>query len=61
MVRGEGRAIQVARAFFRAATKLSDDTEDILPQVTMKQQGFDQDGDKIAVGGNPFKGSISKQ
>eukprot|EP00291_Cryptomonas_curvata_P003358 CAMPEP_0172179820 /NCGR_PEP_ID=MMETSP1050-20130122/16843_1 /TAXON_ID=233186 /ORGANISM="Cryptomonas curvata, Strain CCAP979/52" /LENGTH=167 /DNA_ID=CAMNT_0012852771 /DNA_START=210 /DNA_END=710 /DNA_ORIENTATION=- len=32
MVRGEGRAIQVARAFFRAATKLSDDTEDILPQ-----------------------------
>ena len=33
MVRGEGRAIQVARAFFHAATKLSDDTEDILPQV----------------------------
>ena len=27
------RAVQVARAFFQAATKLSDDNEDILPQV----------------------------
>jgi hypothetical protein len=42
MVRGEGRAIQVARAFFRAATKLSDDTEDILPQVTMNPKGMDR-------------------
>ena len=25
--------MQVARAFFQAATKLSDDNEDILPQV----------------------------
>jgi hypothetical protein len=25
--------VQVARAFFQAATKLSDDNEDILPQV----------------------------
>lgn len=29
----ECRAVQVARAFFQAATKLSDDNEDILPQV----------------------------
>jgi hypothetical protein len=27
------RAVQVARAFFQAATKLSEDNEDILPQV----------------------------
>ena len=26
--------MQVARAFFQAATKLSDDNEDILPQVS---------------------------
>lgn len=30
--RTECRAVQVARAFFHACTKLSDDTEDILPQ-----------------------------
>ena len=29
----ECRAVQVARAFFQAATKLSEDNEDILPQV----------------------------
>jgi len=29
----ECRAVQVARAFFQASTKLSDDNEDILPQV----------------------------
>eukprot|EP00961_Rhodomonas_salina_P001040 14737-Rhodomonas_salina.1 len=32
--RTECRAVQVARAFFHACTKLSDDTEDILPQVS---------------------------
>eukprot|EP00960_Hanusia_phi_P074060 768143-Hanusia_phi.AAC.3 len=30
--KSEGRAVQVARAFFQACTKLSDDNEDILPQ-----------------------------
>ncbi|EKX33537.1 hypothetical protein GUITHDRAFT_156009 [Guillardia theta CCMP2712] len=34
----ECRAVQVARAFFQAATKLSDDNEDILPQ----EDGVDQ-------------------
>ncbi len=29
----ESRANQVAKAFFQATTKLSDDNEDILPQV----------------------------
>jgi hypothetical protein len=29
----ECKAVQVARAFFQAATMLSDDNEDILPQV----------------------------
>jgi hypothetical protein len=29
----ECRAVQVARMFFQAATKLSEDNEDILPQV----------------------------
>ena len=28
--------MQVARAFFQAATKLSDDNEDILPQVSTR-------------------------
>lgn len=31
----ECRAVQVARAFFQAATKLSEDNEDILPQVCL--------------------------
>mmetsp|Transcript_104570 Transcript_104570/g.168277 ORF Transcript_104570/g.168277 Transcript_104570/m.168277 type:complete len:612 (+) Transcript_104570:333-2168(+) len=34
----ECRAVQVARAFFQASTKLSDDNEDILPQ----EDGVDQ-------------------
>eukprot|EP00286_Rhodomonas_abbreviata_P002481 CAMPEP_0181345692 /NCGR_PEP_ID=MMETSP1101-20121128/32897_1 /TAXON_ID=46948 /ORGANISM="Rhodomonas abbreviata, Strain Caron Lab Isolate" /LENGTH=90 /DNA_ID=CAMNT_0023457689 /DNA_START=461 /DNA_END=729 /DNA_ORIENTATION=+ len=34
----ECRAVQVARAFFQAATKLSEDNEDILPQ----EDGADQ-------------------
>ena len=29
------RSVQVARAFFEAATRLSDDNEDILPQVLL--------------------------
>lgn len=29
----ECRAVQVAKAFFQATTKLSEDNEDILPQV----------------------------
>ena len=28
------RSVQVARAFFEAATRLSEDNEDILPQVS---------------------------
>ncbi len=32
----ESRANQVAKAFFQATTKLSDDNEDILPQVVKK-------------------------
>ncbi len=29
----DGRSVQIARAFFEAATRLSEDNEDILPQV----------------------------
>jgi hypothetical protein len=32
--KNECRAVQVARTFFKACTKLSDDDEDILPQVS---------------------------
>lgn len=30
----ESRAVQVAKIFFQACTKLSEDNEDILPQVS---------------------------
>jgi hypothetical protein len=36
----ECKAVQVARAFFQAATKLSEDNEDILPQVGLCYWGF---------------------
>ena len=35
----ECRAVQVARTFFKACTKLSDDDEDILPQVSDPHAG----------------------
>ncbi len=31
----DGRSVQIARAFFEAATRLSEDNEDILPQVPL--------------------------
>ena len=38
--KSECRAVQVARIFFKACTKLSDDDEDILPQVSDPRAGI---------------------